>query len=41
MFDFLMELAYARKANDTFEGDHANHETIIQPTYHDTPKKNR
>jgi len=38
MFDFLMELAYTRRANDTFEGDHANYELSALPTFYDTPK---
>lgn len=38
MFDFLMELAYIRRANDTFEGDHSSHEISILPTFYDTPK---
>lgn len=38
MFDFLMELAYARRANDTWEGDHSNIELQLQPTRYDSPK---
>lgn len=39
MFDFLMELAYSRRAADLFEGDHANYEMSLLPTFYDTPKK--
>jgi len=31
-------LAYTRRANDTFEGDHANYELTALPTFYDTPK---
>ncbi|EGR31120.1 hypothetical protein IMG5_117630 [Ichthyophthirius multifiliis] len=39
MFDFLMELAYHRRANDVLEEDHANYELSLLPTFYDTPKK--
>ncbi|EAS07366.4 hypothetical protein TTHERM_00568030 (macronuclear) [Tetrahymena thermophila SB210] len=38
MFDFLMELAYARRAADNFESDFASHELTTLPTFYDTPK---
>jgi len=39
MFDFLMELAYVKRANDTFDEEHANHEMKLIPTIYDTPKE--
>eukprot|EP01016_Furgasonia_blochmanni_P012987 TRINITY_DN1654_c0_g1_i11.p1 TRINITY_DN1654_c0_g1~~TRINITY_DN1654_c0_g1_i11.p1 ORF type:complete len:251 (-),score=91.35 TRINITY_DN1654_c0_g1_i11:225-977(-) len=39
IFDFLMELAFAKKANDTFVEDHQNWETRLLPTVWDTPNK--
>ncbi len=38
-FDFLMELAYAKRANDTFEEDWSNRELTATPTVYDTPNK--
>jgi len=38
-FDFLMELAYAKQANDTFEEDWSNRELTAVPTVYDTPNK--
>jgi hypothetical protein len=34
-----MELAFAKRANDTFETDWANYETSLLPTFYDTAKK--
>lgn len=34
-----MELAYAKQANDTFEGDWSNREINVFPTVFDTPNK--
>ena len=39
LFDFLMELAFAKRANDYFEGDYASHEIQIFPTAYDNPKQ--
>jgi len=38
-FDFLMELAYAKQASDTFEGDWSQREIRAFPTIYDTPNK--
>jgi hypothetical protein len=39
LFDFLLELNYAKKANDTFTADWANMEIKAFPTVYDTPQK--
>ena len=39
MFDYLMELAYAKKASDLFYEDHSNWELQTLPTYFDGPNK--
>lgn len=41
MFDFLMELTYAKQANDTFEDDWRNTEIQAYPTIYDTPNKSK
>ncbi|CAD8081137.1 unnamed protein product [Paramecium sonneborni] len=38
MFDFLMELAYTRRSNRTFEYNHFQHEMRRPPTVYDSPK---
>lgn len=38
MFDFLMELAYTRRSNRTFEYNHFQHEMRRPPTIYDSPK---
>lgn len=38
MFDFLMELAYTRRSNRTFEYNHFSHEMRRPPTVYDSPK---
>ncbi len=39
LFDFLMEIAYAKRAANFHEGDHFNIELKMFPTVFDTPKK--
>lgn len=38
IFNFLLELAYVKRANDYWEGDHSNLEIKSFPTVYDTPK---
>lgn len=38
IFDYLMQLAYAKRASDFFEGDVSNNEILSFPTQFDTPK---
>eukprot|EP01015_Nassula_variabilis_P022769 TRINITY_DN420_c0_g1_i2.p2 TRINITY_DN420_c0_g1~~TRINITY_DN420_c0_g1_i2.p2 ORF type:complete len:158 (+),score=26.54 TRINITY_DN420_c0_g1_i2:75-548(+) len=38
-FDYLMELVYLKRANDTFSDDHANWEISTIPSTYDTPDK--
>jgi hypothetical protein len=38
MFDFLMELAYCKRANQTLEYNRYNHEMGRFPTIYDSPK---
>lgn len=38
IFKYLIELAYAKRANDFFEGDVSNNEITSFPTVYDTPK---
>ena len=39
MFEFLMELAYAKQASDNFEDDWRNNDLSNNPTIYDTPNK--
>mmetsp|Transcript_23032 Transcript_23032/g.19995 ORF Transcript_23032/g.19995 Transcript_23032/m.19995 type:complete len:183 (+) Transcript_23032:174-722(+) len=39
MFDFLQELAFVKRANQTFEEDWSNREIQAFPTIYDTPNK--
>ena len=38
VFDFLMEIAYARRTNQFFDYNHYQHEQRSWPTVYDSPK---